>query len=136
MDAIRIAGVVVDGAGDPIRDALVETWQTEPSPGPGFRAFGRCPTRDDGSWFIFTLPPLAVDGQAPHLAVNLFARGLLHRLVTRIYFADQSEANATDPVLSRVPAGRRDTLLAESTDDGYRFDIRIQGPGETVFFDV
>ena len=79
-------------------------------------------------------PPGAV--QAPHIDVLLFARGLLQRLVTRIYFADEPERNAGDPVLSRVPADRRATLLAEPTDDGYRFDIRIQGEHETIFFAV
>jgi protocatechuate 3,4-dioxygenase, alpha subunit len=74
--------------------------------------------------------------QAPHLAVSVFARGLLHRCVTRIYFADEEAANAADPVLASVPADRRATLLAQPTDDGYRFDIRLQGPGETVFFAV
>ncbi len=69
---------------------------------------------------------------AAHLAVSVFARGLLDRVVTRIYL----EPDPGDPVLARVPAARRDTLLAERTDDGYRFDIRLQGPGETVFFDV
>ena len=103
---MRIAGRVLDGAGEPVPDALVETW-------------------DAGSWFVVTPP-------ADHLAVSVFARGLLHRVVTRIYLA----ADHDDPVLARVPAGRRDTLLAERTDDGYRFDIRLQGPGETVFFDV
>jgi protocatechuate 3,4-dioxygenase alpha subunit len=116
---VRIAGVVLDGEGQPIPDALVETW--DPSSG----GFARCPTDDDGGWFVVVAP-------APHLAVNVFARGLLRHLVTRIYF----ELDAGDPVLARVPAARRDTLLAQRTDDGYRFDIRIQGPGETVFFDV
>ena len=74
--------------------------------------------------------------QAPHIAVTLMARGMLHRVVTRIYFADEEEANAEDPVLALVPADRRDTLMATPDDGGYRFDIRLQGPGETVFFDV
>jgi protocatechuate 3,4-dioxygenase alpha subunit len=128
--AIRIAGRVLDGAGVPMPDALVETWQTEPA------LFGRCPTGADGSWWVMTAPPVAAAGQAPHLAANVFARGLLHRLYTRVYFADRPEANAADPVLARVPADRRATLIAQRSDDGYRFDIRIQGPGETVFFAV
>ena len=65
----------------------------------------------------------------------MFARGMLHRVVTRIYFADEEAANAADPLLARVPAERRQTLIAQPTDDGYRFDIRLQGPGETVFLD-
>ncbi len=140
-DAIRIAGVVLDGQGEPIPDALVETWQSDPPASESFRAFARCPTDDEGRWYVVTLPPRSVPGpggttQAPHLAVSVFARGLLHRVVTRIYFADREEANAADPVLLSVPSARRDTLLAQPTDDGYRFDIRLQGPGETVFFDV
>jgi len=128
--AIRISGKVLDGAGTPIPDALVETWQPRPA------GFARCPTDDEGGWFVVVSPPDPVGGQAPHVAVNLLARGLLHRVVTRIYFADLVDANAADLVLRSVPADRRDTLLAKRTEHGYRFDIRIQGPDETVFFDV
>ena len=140
-DAIRISGRVLDAAGQPVADALVETWQSDPPVAPGFRGFARCPTDGDGRWHVVTLRPGPVPGpdgiqQAPHLAVSVFARGLLHRVVTRIYFAELEEANAADPVLASVPAARRDTLLAQPTDDGYRFDIRLQGTGETVFFDV
>jgi protocatechuate 3,4-dioxygenase alpha subunit len=71
---------------------------------------------------------------APHIDVSLFARGLLHRCVTRFYFADEAAANAADPVLATVPAERRETLLAKPVDGGYAIDIRVQGPGETVFF--
>jgi protocatechuate 3,4-dioxygenase alpha subunit len=74
---------------------------------------------------------------APHLAVTIMARGMLNRCVTRIYFGDEPEANADDPILALVPAERRDTLIAEPDGNGgYRFDIRLQGPGETVFFSV
>jgi protocatechuate 3,4-dioxygenase, alpha subunit len=116
---VRIAGRVLDGAGEPVSDALVETWDA------ASRSFARCPTADDGTWFVVT----PVTG---HLAVSVFARGLLRRVVTRIYL----DPDPADPVLARVPAARRDTLLAQRTDDGYRFDIRLQGTGETVFFDV
>jgi protocatechuate 3,4-dioxygenase, alpha subunit len=119
-DGVRIAGVVLDGAGDPVPDALVETWD------PDSRAFARCPTDDEGRWHVVTPP-------APHLGVNVFARGLLHRVVTRIYLQAPGDH---DPVLARVPAERRATLLARPTGDGFAFDIRLQGPGETVFFDV
>ena len=78
--------------------------------------------------------PGPVDGQAPHIDVSVFARGMLNRVVTRIYFPDFD--NSADPVLATVPEDRRDTLLATATADGYRFDVRLQGPGETVFFDV
>jgi protocatechuate 3,4-dioxygenase alpha subunit len=152
-----VRGVVYDGNGDPIPDCLIETWQADPegrfadmhghggvSELDGFRGFARCGYDDgDGSYEILTVKPGPVPGpgagtvmQAPHIAVSVFARGLLHRCVTRIYFADEAVANATDPILSAVPADRRATLIAEPTDDGYRFDIRIQGEHETVFFDV
>ncbi|MEA2168485.1 MAG: protocatechuate 3,4-dioxygenase, alpha subunit [Solirubrobacteraceae bacterium] len=123
-DGITVRGRVLDGDGAPIPDALVETWQTTP------RAFARCATDDDGRWSV-TVPMPGADGagQPPHLAVNVFARGLLHRLVTRIYFAEGD-------VLVSVPADRRATLVATPEDGAYRFDIRLQGDGETVFFDV
>ena len=74
--------------------------------------------------------------QAPHIDVSVFARGMLHRVVTRIYFADETEANAADPVLATVPVERRGTLLAQPVDGGYQIDIHLQGEGETVFFAV
>lgn len=153
--AIRITGTVYDGDGKPIPDNLIETWQADPEGrfadlhghgGPsrleGFRGFARVGFEvGDGNFEVVTVKPGRVpwlDGtlQAPHIAVSVFARGMLNRVVTRIYFADEAEANAQDPVLSRVPAERRGTLLAEPTDGGYRFDIRLQGPGETVFFAI
>ena len=137
--AIRVHGRVTDGAGEPVPDALVETWQAGPDgrfDTPGFRGFGRCPTEPDGSWAIRTLKPGRVDGQAPHVAVSVFARGLLHRVVTRIYFADEEEANAADPVLGGLDEAARATLLAVPEEGGYRFDVRLQGPDETVFFSV
>lgn len=146
--AVWIRGVVTDGAGEPVPDALVETWQADPDGHfdhpddpdgfghTGFRGFGRCPTEADGGYRIHTVLPGAVDGQAPHIDVSVFARGMLNRVVTRIYFADLAEANATDPVLATVAPERRSTLLATRADDGYRFDVRLQGEGETVFFDV
>ena len=113
----------------------------------GFRGFGRHgEEHGDGSYAILTVKPgrvpIAVAGggevlQAPHVDVSLFARGLLDRVVTRIYFADEAEANAGDPVLQSVPEDRRDTLLAQPDGDGgYVFDLRLQGDGETVFFAV
>jgi protocatechuate 3,4-dioxygenase, alpha subunit len=116
---VRISGRVLDGAGEPIPDALVETWQPEPP------AFARCPTDGEGRWHV-VVPP------APYLAVHVLSRGLLRHLTTRAYL----DPEADDAVLASVPADRRETLLAERTDDGYRFDIRIQGDRETVFFDV
>jgi protocatechuate 3,4-dioxygenase, alpha subunit len=154
--ALTIHGTIYDGHGDPIPDHLLETWQADPdghyadlhghggpSQLPGFHGFARCGTEDgDGSFEILTVKPGRVEDragrlQAPHLAVTLMARGMLNRVVTRIYFGDETDANATDPVLAAVPADRRQTLIAEPDGDGgYRFDIRVQGPGETVFFAV
>jgi protocatechuate 3,4-dioxygenase alpha subunit len=153
--AIRISGTVFDGAGTPVPDSLIETWQADPdghfadlhgygggSSLAGFRGFGRFGVEDgDGRFEIVTVKPGPVPGpgttiQAPHIDVSVFARGMLHRCVTRIYFADEAEANAADSVLARVPADRRDTLLAQPADGGYEFDIHLQGPGETVFFDL
>ncbi|MBV9338538.1 MAG: protocatechuate 3,4-dioxygenase subunit alpha [Solirubrobacterales bacterium] len=153
--AIHVTGTVYDGAGAPIPDFLLETWQADsegrfvdmhgvggPSQLDGFRGFARYGLEDgDGNYDILTVKPGAVPGlagttQAPHIDVSVFARGMLHRTVTRIYFADEVEANASDPVLARLPVERRSTLLAEPVDGGYRFDIRFQGPHETVFFAV
>jgi protocatechuate 3,4-dioxygenase alpha subunit len=142
-DAVEIVGQVRDGDGVPVTDALVETWQVDPDP--TFRGFGRCPTDADGRYRIRTrrprpLPQLFPDAdgpdEAPHLDVSVFARGLLDRLVTRVYIADPA-ALADDPVLATVPAERRATLIAEPLDERrYRFDITLQGSDETVFFDL
>jgi len=145
--AVLITGCVYDGAKDPIPDAMIETWQADPDGRfdhpddprgrvPGFRGFGRCPTGPDGRYRILTLLPGPVQGQAPHIDVSVFARGLLDRVVTRIYFPENVDANAADEVLNSVPAERRHTLIAGKTDEGYRFDVHLQGEGETVFFDV
>jgi protocatechuate 3,4-dioxygenase, alpha subunit len=147
---IRIGGRVLDGAGAPVGDALVETWQADPDGRfdhpddprgrvPGFRGFGRSPTDDAGRWEVLTLKPGPVpapDGgeQAPHIAVSILARGLLQRVVTRIYFGDEPEANAADPVLSVLTRAERATLIAAPVDGGYAIDFRLQGDGETVFF--
>jgi protocatechuate 3,4-dioxygenase alpha subunit len=150
---IRIGGTVYDGAGEVVPDHLLEFWQADssgsfadlhgyggPSELGGFRGFARYGVEDgDGTFEIVTLKPGRVPGpgdtlQAPHIAVSVFARGMLHRCVTRIYFADEPDANAADPVLASLPEARRGTLLAEPTEGGYRFDIHLQGPGETVFF--
>ena len=150
--AVRIAGRVLDGAGDPVPDALIETWQADPQgrfdhpddprgPVAGFRGFGRCPTDAQGRWAITTRKPgrvPAADGaeQAPHIAVSIFARGLLNRVVTRIYFADEPEANAADPVLGLLDEARRATLLAAPVDGGYAIDFHLQGDRETAFFRI
>ena len=137
--AIWLRGSVVDGERAPIPDAMIETWQADPGgryETPGFRGFGRCPTDADGRWAIRTVKPGAADGQAPHIAVSVFARGLLHRVVTRIYFADEEAANAADPVLAGLDETARATLVAPLEADGYRFDVRLQGDDETTFFAV
>jgi protocatechuate 3,4-dioxygenase, alpha subunit len=169
--AITISGLVLDGAGEPVPDALIETWQAAPDgsfahpddprgpgaawrPGTGaggadaagFRGFGRCPTDAGGRYRIITLRPGALPGpggrtEAPHLDVSVFARGLLDRVVTRIYFPDETAANAADPVLAAITAGdRRATLIAVAEPGAgpgtFRFDIRLQGGRETVFLDV
>jgi protocatechuate 3,4-dioxygenase, alpha subunit len=159
--AITITGQVLDGAGDTVPDALVETWQADPdsrfdhpddprgaarAAAAGFRGFGRCPTDAHGQYRIVTLRPgplpcPAGGAEAPHLDVSVFARGLLDRVVTRIYFPDEAEANAADPVLSAIgDQDRRATLVASAVPGGqpgqFRFDIRLRGDRETVFFDV
>ena len=148
--ALWLRGRILDGAGELVTDALVETWQADvdgrhaggADPGTeGFRGLGRVATDAQGRFALRTVKPGRVPGpggalQAPHVAVSVFARGLLDRLVTRVYFADEQAANAEDPVLAAVPADRRHTLLAAPGDDGYVLDLRLQGPGETVFFDV
>jgi protocatechuate 3,4-dioxygenase, alpha subunit len=129
----RISGVLSDGAGDPVPDGLVETWQADPAPG-----FGRCATDPEGRFAIVTAKPGAIgDGQAPHVDVSVFARGLLNRVVTRIYFPDEAAANATDPLLSSLPPERARTLIAVPDGPGeLRFDIRLQGEDETVFLAI
>jgi protocatechuate 3,4-dioxygenase alpha subunit len=148
--AIRISGVVYDGAGDPVPDAMVEISQAEPvsfeeNPNTldgGFSDWGRSGTADGGRFSFVTLKPApvpATDGtpQAPHVNVVVFARGLLRQLVTRLYFPDEGESNAGDPLLSSIEdAGLRETLVAREEGDGaYRFDVRLQGEGQTAFFE-
>ncbi|BAI75872.1 protocatechuate 3,4-dioxygenase, alpha subunit (plasmid) [Azospirillum sp. B510] len=139
---IRIEGVVTDGEGAPIRDCVVEIWQAgaDGTHAPGAAGFGRCGTTDEGLYFFETVKPGALgDGQAPHIAVTVFARGMLSHAFTRLHFSDETAANDADPVLATVPADRRDTLIARriETPGGvvYRFDIQLQGERETVFFD-
>jgi protocatechuate 3,4-dioxygenase, alpha subunit len=151
---IAIQGRVLDGAGSVIPDALVETWQADssgryrhPEDGrtaaadPYFNGYGWAHTREDGGYRFETIKPGRVPApdrgeQAPHLVVSIMARGILTRFITRVYFDDEA-ANADDPILAFVPAHRRHTLIARRVADGrYLFDIVMQGPGETVFFNV
>jgi protocatechuate 3,4-dioxygenase, alpha subunit len=153
-ERIRIEGHVFDGKGEPVMDALIELWQADArgryahpadkrGSNTGFKGFGRFGTGTDPERrFIFdTVKPGRVDAtQAPHINVIVLMRGLLVHAYTRIYFADEAAANAADPVLMGVPAERRHTLIAARTSAPggtvYRFDIRMQGPDETVFFDA
>ncbi len=148
--ALTLHGHVYDGDGAPVPDALVEVWQADEQgafnehPGiydapsdDGFRGFGRCPTDADGRFaFTVTLPGAVPTAQgvpqAPHVAMSVFARGMLRRVVTRVYFADSPD----DPLLSGLDEARRRTLIATPEQEGYRFDVRIQGADETVFLDV
>ncbi len=151
--AIWLGGRILDVDGEPVDDALVETWQADPDGrfdhpddprgavprGDGFRGFGRSCTDARGAWRVRTLKPGPLptpDGAtaAPHVDLSIFARGLLDRVVTRLYFADEPAANAADPVLSALPEHRRATLVAQRAPDGYRLDVRLRGDGETVFF--
>lgn len=153
-EPIRIVGQVFDGQGLPIGDAMVEIWQADAqgryahpadtrNPNAAFRGFGRCGTgTDPRNRFVFqTVKPGATgDGSAPHISVIVFMRGMLTHAYTRLYFSDEADANAADPVLSSVPEDRRGTLIARREDTpagtAYRFDIHMQGDRETVFFEV
>jgi protocatechuate 3,4-dioxygenase alpha subunit len=151
---ITIEGTVSDGAGAAVPDALVEIWQANAAGryahpddhqskplDPNFTGYGRAPTDDEGRFAIETIMPGRVPGpentlQAPHLLLGILARGILTRLVTRVYFDDEP-SNADDAILRLVPEERRASLVAQRTaSDTYRFDLILQGQGETVFFDV
>ena len=154
--AIRLTGVVYDGEGEVVADALLEIWQANRSGRydhpddwrddlpleEGFRGYGRAETGKDGRFEFVTVKPGPVpapggEQQAPHILMSVLARGLLKRLATRVYFGDEAQANEADPLLSSVEPDRRETLVATVDEEGaYRFDIRLQGDGETVFFDV
>jgi protocatechuate 3,4-dioxygenase alpha subunit len=153
---IHIEGCISDGDGAPINDAMLEIWQADsqgrylhargqaPRPNAKFTGFGRSATDRQGVFGFDTIKPGAVLGadgkpQAPHIVFCIFSRGMLRQVYTRLYFSDEA-ANATDPILALVPADRRGTLIAhKQSGDGvpvYRFDIRVQGDNETVFFDI
>ncbi|HTW06911.1 MAG TPA: protocatechuate 3,4-dioxygenase subunit alpha [Acidimicrobiales bacterium] len=147
--AIVVAGLVLDGAGMPVTDAMLEFWQAGPEgrfapecPAP-WTGFTRALTGPDGAYRLVTIKPgrfPAPGGQtqAPHVNVSIFARGLLQRLVTRIYFSDEPAANMADRVLAALRggdgSGRHESLVAQLDGDLYRLDIRLQGERETVFF--
>lgn len=153
-ERIRIEGVVTDGTGQAVKDVLLEAWQANAAgvyahpehPGKvedGFRGWGRIiPDFETGAWSFETVKPGPVMGRdgrmmAPHINLWIVARGINIGLNTRIYFADEAQANAADPVLNLIEwEHRRATLMAERTGDTYRFDICLQGDSETVFFDI
>jgi protocatechuate 3,4-dioxygenase alpha subunit len=154
-ERIAIHGFVFDAEAAPVPDAMLEIWQAnsagryaspadprdDPPLDDSFSGFGRAATGADGGYRFETIRPGRVPGpgntlQAPHIAIGIFGRGLLKRLVTRLYFAGDP-ANAEDPILPLVPAHRRTTLMATEGAYGiWRFDIRLQGEAETVFFDI
>lgn len=127
--AVRIVGAVLDGAGVPIDDAVVEVWD-------GVSQWGRSGTDSEGRFRFTIAKPSARAGEAPHLEAYVFARGLLEHQRTRIYFPDEAAANAADPVLSALDEADRATLVAEEADGALRFDVRMQGERQTVFFAV
>jgi protocatechuate 3,4-dioxygenase, alpha subunit len=155
-ERITIEGRITDGDGLPVTDALVEIWQAnaegrynhpedeQDKPlDEAFGGFGRAPTDEQGMFRFYTIKPGAVPGlhnemQAPHINISILARGVTKRMATRLYFAEEQEANRVDPVLNLVPEERRHTLIAERAGDAplYRLDISLQGENETVFFDV
>lgn len=154
-ERITVTGTVYDGTGTPLKDAMVEIWQADAQgfyPGndprgqadPNFTGWGRkAGDYDTGEWVFETIKPGAVpfkDGRmmAPHITFWVVARGINIGLQTRMFFPDEAGANAQDPLLTRIEHQNRvSTLIAEKTGDGaYRFDIRLQGEGETIFFDV
>jgi protocatechuate 3,4-dioxygenase, alpha subunit len=126
--AVAVHGRVTDGDGEPVPDAVVEAWDRS-----GGR-WGRCGTDPGGAYRLVSARPAGAGGEAPHLAVIVFARGLLKPLLTRMYLPDEEEANAADPVLSALEPDERATLVAAPADGGLRFDIRLQGDGQTTFF--
>jgi protocatechuate 3,4-dioxygenase alpha subunit len=155
-DRIRVEGQVIDGDGVAINDAMIEIWQADAqgryasprdnraTPNAKFKGFGRSATNKSGIYSFDTIKPGTVPGpngkpQAPHIVFCIFSRGMLRQVYTRMYFPDEA-ANAADPVLTIVPIERRQTLIAGREIRGgqtvYRFDIRVQGASETVFFDI
>ncbi len=156
-ERIRIEGAVFDGDGEPVPDAMLEIWQadaqgrfanprdTRALPNASFKGFGRCGANAEGGFAFDTIKPGIVadpDGtpQAPHILLAVFARGMLLHNYTRIYFDDEADKNAADPVLALVPDERRATLIAKRGPDAggavYRFDVHLQGDDETVFFEI
>jgi protocatechuate 3,4-dioxygenase alpha subunit len=123
--SLRIEGQLLDGAGEPVLDGLVEMW--------GGEQFARCRTDAEGVFHFSVVKPAPGD-EAPHMNLTVFARGLLRHLATRMYFPDEAVANADDRTLNLIEPARRHTLIAHREGAVLRFDIRLQGESETVFF--
>lgn len=155
-ERVAVSGRILDGDGVPVPDGIVEVWQAnargkyahpedtqEKAIEAGFRGFGRVPTDNAGRFHFSTIKPGRVAGpkgtlQAPHLEISVFTRGLLRRLITRMYFPDEP-SNTEDFALSLVEPARRETLIARKMNgraDELLWDVKLQGQGETVFFDV
>ena len=158
--ALKVQGRVYDGEGKPVPDAMIEIWQanvhgkynhpedlSDAELVKGFNGFGRSCTDEEGCFFFVTVKPGRVAGlgntlQAPHIAINVFARGMLKQQVTRLYFSDEIHANSEDPVLNSIDdAEVRETLVASKVNDEngmpcYKLNIHLQGEKETAFFDV
>ena len=147
-DAVRLHGTVYDGAGEPVPDAIIELWQADADgniaqvegsrarDGWTFTGFGRTPVDDTGHYSFSTVRPgSTAEGEATFFAVAIFARGLLHRLLTRAYLSLDDALAVGDPVLTSVPEDRRHTLVAREDEYGFVFDIRLQGEDETVFLE-
>lgn len=138
---ITVRGQVRDGTGTPLRDVLIETWQAgaDGRYGPGAKGWARfAADQDSGDWRLDTIKPAQIGPQAPHITFWIVARGINVGLHTRMYFPEEEAANAADPLLGRVEQRSRvTTLIAQRDANGdYRFDIRLQGEGETVFLDI
>jgi protocatechuate 3,4-dioxygenase alpha subunit len=127
-NAIHVIGQLFDGDEQPIGDGMVEAWDA------AGRRWGRSGTDSEGRFSFVIAKPAAQEPEAPRLDLHVFARGLLKHQLTRMYFPDEPEANASDPVLSQLPEADRALLVAEQEDGAVRFDIRMQGERQTVFF--
>ena len=147
-ERIRISGRLIDGDGAPVADGFIEIRHADAAGtyacGERFPGFGRCATDEGGNYSFATVRPGRVGSrlglQAPHVAVQVFSRGLLRQLFTRMYFADRSVENADDPLLATIDPARRETLIAKRVESAngvpeFRFDIVLQGEGETAFFE-
>jgi protocatechuate 3,4-dioxygenase alpha subunit len=154
LGALLLSGTLCDGDGAPIPNGLIEIWQADAAgrfdhqddprgrSGSGFRGFGRCITDQSGRYWFRTVKPGTLpyaDGlrEAPHLTVSICTRGLLRRVVTRVYFPDSAEANDRDPLLGRLAVADRELLVAcPAGEHALRWDITLQGSNETPFFDL